>query len=226
MQFFKHWRQRRKEAAAEKARIERLFDGFLAESRPLAPRARKHQEAAVYRHAWKRSAVLEVLYQREMDDKKVLLFRAFQQLAADRYYRMAPVNAYGTVRLKIESEAAERLLEAEAKRLSPQPAKKPPPTACIYLGRCEEGRVYIGQTIEVPERRWVQHRVEGTGPFKDGAQFPHWEVLEGNIPKGHLDERESYYIGLLDTFQNGYNETRGNDWDAYERGRIDARTST
>lgn len=192
MQFFKRWQETRREAAAEKARVERLFDSFVEETRPLTPRARKHREAAVYRHAWKRAVVLELLHQRESDETKASLYRQFQKLAADVYFGVAPKTRYGTVPLKIERSAGQRLLEAEEQRLSPRPTKKKPSrTPCIYVGRAG-GRAYVGQTVEAPERRWLQHRADGTGPFKSDNHYVNWEVIEGDVKSAKLDERESY----------------------------------
>ena len=220
---FKRWREAKAEAAAERARLQSLFESFLRETQPLVPRAPKHREAALYRHAWKRAAVLEVLHQRRSDQSRTSLFREFQQLAAERYYRVAPVGPYGPITLRMETKAATRLLEVEIQRLSPTRRKQllARPLACIYIGKCEEGRVYVGQTTEAPERRWIQHRAEGTGPFKKGAQYVDWKVVEGAVAPAKLNERESYCIGLYDACDKGYNDTRGNDWKAYERGQAD-----
>ena len=219
-QLFGRWRQARAKATAEREFTERAFASFLQETRPLVPRAPKHYFAALYRHAWKRAAVLEVLYQSKSDTARASLYRQFQKLAAARYFPVAPVGPYGRIPLRMEAAAATRLLEAESRRLLPQKDKRQGrrSSACIYRGTCEAGRVYIGQTQEAPERRWIQHRAEGTGPFKDGGQYPNWDIVEGEVPPAKLDERESYYIGLFDTFENGYNDTRGNDWEAYGRG--------
>lgn len=222
-ELFKRWRKARAEAAAERARVQRLFESFLHETQPLVPSAPKHQEAALYRHAWKRAAVLEVIHQRLSDQPRASLYKEFQKLATERYYRVAPVGPYGPIRLRMESEPATRLLQAEIQRLSPTRGKRQPsrPFACIYIGKCEKGRVYVGQTVEAPERRWIQHRAEGTGPFKNGAQYVEWKVIEGSVASARLDERESYCIGLYNAYENGYNDTRGNDWNAYERGRAE-----
>lgn len=219
-QFFKRRREARAKAAAERARVERFFESFLTETRRSVPPAPKHASAALYRHAWKRAAVLEILYQRESDEARASLYREFQKLAAHQYYRVAPVGPYGTVRLRMKGAAVTRLLQVETKRLSPSSSKKqrPRPLACIYTGTCEAGRVYVGQTVEAPERRWVQHLAGGTGPFKNGYQYIAWRVVEGDVPLAKLDEQESYSIGLFDAFEHGYNDTRGNDWEAYERG--------
>lgn len=219
-QFFKSWREARAKAAAEREFAERQFESFLDETKPLVPRAPKHPFAALYRHAWKRAAVLEILYQQRSDARRASLYRQFQKLAADQYYPVAPVGPYGRVPLRMKAAAATRLLVAESQRLSPKKSKGQgrPSSACIYRGTCKAGRAYIGQTQEAPERRWIQHRAEGTGPFKNGSQYVDWDVVEGEVPSGKLDERESYYIGLFDAFENGYNDTRGNDWEAYGRG--------
>jgi len=220
MKWLKRWRDARAKAAAERARVRALFESFLIQTKRLVPRAPKYPDAALYRHAWKRAVVLEILYQGQSDETRASLYREFQKLAAGRYYRVAPVGPYGKVRLRMEGAAATRLLEAETRVLSPSApkTKRHRPLACIYIGTCEAGRVYVGQTVEAPERRWIQHRAQGSGPFKNGAQWVDWKVIEGAIPLAKLDERESYFIGFFDAFQNGYNDTRGNDWAAYERG--------
>lgn len=224
---FKRWREARAEAAAKRAHLQSLFESFLRETQPLVPRAPKHREAALYRHAWKRAAVLEVLQQRRSDQSRTSLFREFQKLAAERYYRIAPVGPYGPITLRMETKAATRLLEVEIQRLSPTRRKQQlsRPLACIYIGKCEEGRVYVGQTVEAPERRWIQHRAEGTRPFKKEAQYVEWKVVEGTVAPANLNERESYCSGLYDAYEKGYNDTRGNDWKAYERGQAERQRS-
>ena len=218
------WREEKKRDDAEKTRVEGLFLKFVRETRPLAPKAKKHQEAAVYRHVWKRAAVLEIMAQRQQDVERAALYREFQELASGQYYPIAPSNAYGTVQLQLESRAGGRLLELEERRLLPPPPrgqKRRKPGAskpCIYVGRTSDGMVYVGQTQEAPELRGYQHRREGTGPFKSGDPEVDWSVLEPNLPLSMLDEMESYYIGLLDAFESGYNENRGNDSEAYDRG--------
>lgn len=225
MRFIQAWRERRAEAEAEHRQLERLFLEFVEETRPLAPKAKKHSEAALYRHAWKRAVVLEVMYQEQSDDKHASLYRKFQEIAGDQYYPVAPSTRYGQARLKLESPAGRRLLELEKKRLLPrsersQKRRRKPgaPKACVYVGRDTDGKVYVGQTQEARELRWLQHRTEGTGPFKDGDPDIDWKVLEGDVPLAKLDEVESYYIGQLNALEDGYNENRGNDSEAYDRG--------
>ena len=43
-------------------------------------------------------------------------------------------------------------------------------------------------------------------------------MLVPDVPLSKLDEMESYCIGLYDALESGYNENRGNDSEAYERG--------
>ena len=115
-----------------------------------------------------------------------------------------------------------RLLEIEMQRLFPTREKqRARPLACIYIGTCDKGRVYVGQTVGLPESRWLQHRFGGTGPFKKGEPYVRWEVIKGGIDPTKLDEWESYFIGFFDANKNGYNETQGNNWKAYQRGQAD-----
>lgn len=222
-ELFPRWRKRRVRAAAKRARVQQLFESFVHETKPLVPRAPKHPEAALLRHAWKRAVVLEILYQRLNDEENVCLYRDFQELASERCYRIAPVGPYGTVQLRMAKQAAIRLLHSEIDSLSSSKdrRRKLRPLACIYIGTCEQGRVYVGQTVEAPEKRWIQHRIESTGPFKRGAQYVSWSIAEGSVTPERLDERESFYIELHNAYESGYNDTRGQDWSAYERGKAE-----
>jgi hypothetical protein len=221
MGFFQRWRAARAEAAVKRADLQRRFDAFLAETKPFVPES-KHQKAALYRHAWKRAAVLGIIYQRLSDQRRVAHFQELEKLAGERYFEVAPETLYGKAPLRMGEKTARRLLEMEMQRLFPAREKqRPRPLACIYIGRCDQGRVYVGQTVGAPESRWLQHRFGGTGPFKNDEQYVRWEVVEGGIDPAKLDERESYYIGFFDANTNGYNETQGNDWKAYQRGKTE-----
>jgi hypothetical protein len=215
------WRADRAEAAAKRADILGRFEAFVTETKPIVEES-KHPKAALYRHAWKRASVLGIIYQRMADSERAGHFREFEKLAAERYFEVAPETLYGKAPLRMGAKTATRLLEIEMQRLFPRQEKqRARPLACIYIGTCSEGRVYVGQTVAAPESRWVQHRFGGTGPFKQGVQYVEWRVIEGGIDPAKLDERESYYIGLFDAHKNGYNETQGNDWRAYQRGLAD-----
>ena len=218
--FIHNWRKKRIERAIEQKRLNDLFENFLVETRPLTPKAPKYPEAALLRHAWKRAAILSYLFKDIPNSEKSYLYSNFAKIAAKRYYRVAPENAYGTVQLKIEPDAAQKLLEKEKDLLFPQKIKPAPSRelACIYLGTDDHSKCYIGQTLGPPEYRWMQHRASNTGPFKKGAAYVKWEVLERNVIPSDLNRKESFYIGFYDSLTNGYNDTRGNDLAAYEDG--------
>lgn len=80
------------------------------------------------------------------------------------------------------------------------------------------GKAYIGQTCQIPERRWRN----GEG-YKDSPKF--WkaiekygwdnfehEIIETDLSSKEADEREIYWIAYYDTYNNdekGYNMTPG-----------------
>lgn len=113
-----NWKKRRVERAEEQKRIMQHFKGFLAQTKPLAPKAPKHSEAALYRHAWKRAVVLSLLSQNSQNPEKEILYKNFAEIAARHYYQIAPEGPYGKVRLKMTPEAAQKLMEKEAQKIS------------------------------------------------------------------------------------------------------------
>lgn len=223
--FINNWKKKRAERAIERERLNNLFEKFLVETRPLAPKALKYPEAALFRHTWKRATILSYLFKDIPNSEKGCLYGNFAKIAAKKYYRIAPENAYGRVQLKIEPNAAQKLLEKEKTLLFPQKVTQVPSRefACIYLGTDDNGRRYVGQTLGAPEFRWVQHRANNTGPFKKGAIYVKWEVLERNVSPSDLNRKESYYIGFYNSLANGYNDNRGNDLVVYENGLIESR---
>lgn len=80
-------------------------------------------------------------------------------------------------------------------------------------------KVYIGQTIQTLEKRWQGHCRKAC--FKNEADmqikkaiykygkenFSIREIERCDVEK--LDEREIYYIGLYDSYNKGYNSTKG-----------------
>lgn len=114
------WKKKRIERALEQKRLNDLFEKFLVETRLLAPNAPKYPEAALLRHAWKRAAILGYLFKDIPNSGTGYLYSNFAEIAAERYYRIAPVNAYGKVQLKIEPDAAQKLLKKEKELLFPQ----------------------------------------------------------------------------------------------------------
>ncbi|MFL2832133.1 MAG: hypothetical protein ACJ0BK_00765 [Coraliomargaritaceae bacterium] len=204
---------------------ENRWEAFLNESAALAPYSSKHKKATVLRHAWKRANVLKEFYQSSRDLENMLVHQAFISLAERYYSHVAPQNAYGKVRLKMTFKQHLELVKSEQKRLSPSPAPpKPEEFACIYKGEdTATKRTYIGQTTNKAEERWLQHRKSGTGAFKDGAINVNWEIIQERVIFNELDYWESYYIGYYNSLKLGFNDNRGNDLDAYDKGIEDAR---
>ncbi len=217
-EYFYRWKERREKRAAKKEWLEKQFQTFLAQTQPLVPSAPKYPHAALFRHMWKRAKVLELIYQRMEDSKRAATYSEIAELAAKRYYDVAPEGPYGKATLKISPQAMQRLLEKEFQLLLPREPVPKRHLACVYMGIDENNLVYVGQTLDAPERRWKEHRIAGSGPFKKGASYVQWRVLHGPVERDELDELESYYIGLYDAYENGHNESRGNTWQAYERG--------
>lgn len=77
------------------------------------------------------------------------------------------------------------------------------------------GKSYVGQTIQKLSKRLYQHRTGNKGYLDRAIQKYGWEnfahiVLEENVPREMLDEREIFWIALLKTKKpNGYNLTDG-----------------
>lgn len=81
-------------------------------------------------------------------------------------------------------------------------------------------KAYIGLTTKTIEERWQDHlnsinRLKENRPLyyalaKYGPQNFSIEKIE-EIDNNHLGEREIYWIDFFDTYNNGYNATRGGD---------------
>jgi hypothetical protein len=187
----------REGAVKERAEFGAIFNSFLLETKPLVSPGSRHPEAALYRHAWRRAAILGIIYQQRSDPVRTEQFRELEKIASKRYFEVAPSGLYGKAPLVMNERSGIRLLEFEKKRLFPTENKqgRNRPFACIYIGTCA-GRAYVGQTVGAPEYRWTQHRFGRTGPFKNGELYVDWKVIEGEVDLPKLNERESYYIGL------------------------------
>lgn len=80
---------------------------------------------------------------------------------------------------------------------------------------------YIGQTVKTVEERKKEHfymafnKNEQTYFYnalrKYGKENFKWEILEENILKEQLNEREIFWINYYNTFNKGYNLTKGGD---------------
>jgi len=93
----------------------------------------------------------------------------------------------------------------------------------IYKWTSPSGKSYIGQAINL-KKRWREFRKPSTTPYTgkgsaiDNARrkYPDYdnqwkyEVLE-YCKEEELDARETYYIDYYDTYNSGYNATRGGD---------------
>lgn len=87
-------------------------------------------------------------------------------------------------------------------------------------------KVYIGQSIDI-KNRWIQHIYEAKNKRKNGKLYPAMEedgidnfifevIEECNLDSSVLDAKERYWINYYDSFNNGYNSTKGgqgeNSW--------------
>lgn len=147
-----------------------------------------------------------------------------QSIAKNNYRFYAPRTGYErefvpALRLttkQIVKLAKEELISTTELDEICQPTKKIG-QGFIYIGKCTAGRCYVGQTTKEPESRWLQHRQSLTGPYKQGTEHVKWEVIK--VCKAtELDYFESYFIGIYDSFNNGYNDNQGNHLDAYLEG--------
>ena len=83
-------------------------------------------------------------------------------------------------------------------------------------------KVYIGQTTLSMEDRWKTHLKPSVSKQRSsykiynamnkyGKENFYCELLEENIPVKELNDREIYYIEKYNSFENGYNSTKGGD---------------
>lgn len=89
---------------------------------------------------------------------------------------------------------------------------------CIYkITNLTNNKVYIGQTIRLPHKRFYQHKYNSTiekpksviakAIKKYGINSFTFEILEENVPYMDLSSREAYYIDHYNSavFNHGYN---------------------
>ena len=96
----------------------------------------------------------------------------------------------------------------------------------IYKWTCNKtGKSYIGRTSN-PIGRKKQHIKNGSKVtninnklYTAMRKYNDWTytILERNIPNNQLDKYECYYIGLYDSYKNGYNSTIGGSGQHYIR---------
>ncbi|MCK7518845.1 MAG: hypothetical protein MZV64_14505 [Ignavibacteriales bacterium] len=76
------------------------YEEFYKQSEPFFPKASKHQLAASYRYIWKRAVVYQTICEKLLNDEEnAKQYIEFQEIASKAYYKIAPENAYGKVRL-------------------------------------------------------------------------------------------------------------------------------
>lgn len=104
-EYFERRREQRAKHAAKKEWIEEQFQKFRRQTEPLVLSAPKHPDAALFRHMWKRATVLEMMHKQVENTKLAATYAEIAELAAKRYYEVAPQGAYGQVRLSISAQA-------------------------------------------------------------------------------------------------------------------------
>ncbi len=178
-------------------------------------------DARHYRAVWRRAVVREAIFKKLKNEEESKIYHQVAKIAEDRYYFRAPTNKYGKVELQISEKQAVVMWKKEMNFLFPTEIKtKVKEYSCIYLGTDNiEKKPYIGQTVNEPELRQLQHRKNKTGPYKNGATYAKWEILKENVQVNELDYWESKFIGEYDSFENGHNDNIGNDRNAYEEGK-------
>lgn len=92
---------------------------------------------------------------------------------------------------------------------------------CIYIIKNEiNDLVYIGQTMLGIDKRWKDHIKASKRKTENkfykaintlGIENFHIETLEEDIPLGEIDDKERFYIQKYNSFERGYNSTKGGD---------------
>lgn len=96
-------------------------------------------------------------------------------------------------------------------------------TGSIYIIKNDiNKKVYIGQTTMTVHERFMTHMKPSTAKQRSsyklymavkkyGKEHFYVETLESNIPLEELDTKEIQYIAQYDSYNNGYNSTKGGD---------------
>lgn len=234
MSFFKNLFKSSEQIAAEKAVAAAELSAFFADIEPLlrsvwdktmkgpytAETHIAHQLAknhAFARDVWRRTVALAHLLDegaRPANTPSIDNLAKLNSLAAKHYYELAPSTLYGQKTLQISDLQLKKEKDAVL-------SKRDEERECfIYKGTTPDGRVYIGQTTNSPERRYIQHRQQQTGPFKTGEVSVRWEVVQ-QCRWDDADYWEAFYIGLYQSDTAGYNDTCGNS----DQGRLDGKAA-
>ena len=96
-------------------------------------------------------------------------------------------------------------------------------TGSIYIIRnTVNDKVYVGQTTMSVHQRFMCHMKPSTlkqkrnyklynAVQKYGKEVFYVETLEEKVPIDRINEREIYYISKFDSYNSGYNSTKGGD---------------
>lgn len=173
-----------------------------------------------YRIIWRRAVVRHAIFEKLENKFECQVYEELANIAEKRYSIKAPINKYGKVELGLSENQGIKLWKQEMKLLFPGKEMLPQKDySCIYLGvDNKENKPYIGQTVNEPEIRQLQHRKSKTGPYKNGATYVEWKILRENVALNELDYWESKFIGAYNSFENGHNDNKGNNSLAYLEG--------
>jgi len=176
-----------------------------------------------YRIIWRRAVVRHAIFEKLKKETECNVYEELAKIAENRYNNKAPINKYGKVELGLSENQGIKLWKQEMKLLFPgKETVAQKEYSCIYLGiDNKENKPYIGQTVNEPELRQLQHRKSKTGPYKNGATYVEWKILKENVALNELDYWESKFIGSYNSFEKGHNDNKGNDSLAYLEGLKD-----
>lgn len=89
----------------------------------------------------------------------------------------------------------------------------------IYIARNKtKNMVYVGQTISGLEYRKKQHMTGKRNTYFDEELYWNkhddweWGILEDNVKRSDLDDREMFHIKEYNSYFNGYNSTHGGNF--------------
>jgi predicted GIY-YIG superfamily endonuclease len=168
------------------------------------------------RDVWRRCIALACLHDGKIYPNNCPPIADIMKLATiskNFFIANAPKNAYGKSHLKISPLQLKKELDLAKNGLPTISDQK----CFIYLGKTTNDRVYVGQTIQAPEERYLQHKKARSGPFKTGQESVEWKILK-ECEWTDADYWESYFIGVYDATVRGYNENRGNSARGFSEG--------
>jgi predicted GIY-YIG superfamily endonuclease len=202
--FIKDWKRRRATEAAAKRQMVTSYADFIKETRPLAPQAEKHPEAALYRHAWKRAVVLEDIAVASNSADYMNKYKQFQELAGRNYYAVAPEGPYGKIRLALSGSARLALRESELARVADEQERSTNLTSrrirgYVYL--VKSGSNYkIGMTTNI-NRRFRELKLQLADPATREhaiATYDPWKLEEHWHERFAAKRKNGEWFGLDD----------------------------